>query len=386
MAWPLTAEQETLRDTVRQFAQAELAPTAAARDEAEQFDMALVKPLAELGLMGLTVDPALGGSGLSMLSAALAIEELAAADASVALSVAAHNGLCLGHLSHAASPAQKQTYITRLTSGACLGAWALTEPSSGSDAGSLKARAVRDGGEWVLNGTKMFITNGATAEIFVILVSTDPAAGNRGITAFIVESRDRGFQVGRKLKKMGMKASDTTELVLKDLRLPDGRRLGAVNEGFRDVLGVLDRGRIGVGALALGIGRAAFDAAREYAGQRKQFGQELREFEAIQFMLADMATDLTAARGLIERAALAVDRARSEGETGQPVRMWCSMAKLYASEAASRVCNRALQIHGGYGYTREFPVERYLRDAKLCEIGEGTSEVQRLVIAKQLFR
>lgn len=384
MTWPLTPEQEALRDTVRQFAQTELAPTAAARDEAEAFDPALIKPLADLGLLGLPVDPQYGGSGLDMLSIAVVMEEIAAADASVALTVAAHNGLCLSHLSKAASVAQKKQYLPRLTDGSCLGAWALTEPSSGSDAGSLKAQAVRDGGDWILNGAKMFITNGTLAEVFVILVSTDPAAGNRGITAFIVERADKGFSVGRKLKKMGMKASDTNELIMTDLRLPDSRRVGEMGGAFRDVLSILDKGRISIGSLALGIARAACEAAVAYAGQRKQFGQELREFEAIQFMVADMATQIEAARGLIERAAMDVNRAEDQG--GNPDRKLCSMAKLFASETASRVCNLALQIHGGYGYTREFPVERYLRDAKLCEIGEGTSEIQRLVIAKQVLR
>jgi alkylation response protein AidB-like acyl-CoA dehydrogenase len=309
----------------------------------------------------------------------VALEEVARADGSVGLTMASHNSLCTGHILLAGTEAQKKKYLPRLASGKSLGAWGLTEPGSGSDAGAARARAERKGDGWVLSGTKTFITQGSVGEIYVVLASSSPEKKAKGLTAFVIERGTPGFRTGKRIEKMGLHASDTTELVLEDVELPDEQRLGAVDGGFFDTLRILDRGRIGIGAWALGIGRAALEAARKYAKERVQFGKAIAEFQAVQHMLADMATELEAARLLIWRAAWMQDR-------GKRTTRESSIAKYYAARASMRACNSALQIHGGYGYTREFDVERYLRDAKLAEIGEGTNEVQKMVIAREILK
>jgi alkylation response protein AidB-like acyl-CoA dehydrogenase len=320
-----------------------------------------------------------GGAGMTFMDYVVALEEVARADASVGLTMASHNSLCTGHIYLAGNEAQRRKYLPRLASGQVLGGWGLTEPGSGSDSGAARARAVRTGDGWTLSGSKTFITQGSVGEIFVVLASTAPELKQRGLTAFIVERGVAGFRTGRKIEKMGLHASDTTEIVLEDVRLSDEQRLGEINRGFFDTLQILDKGRIGIGAWAVGIGRAAFEASCKYAKERVQFGKPIADFQAIQHMLADMATELDAARLLVWRGAWMQDRnLRTTRES--------SVAKYYAARATMRACNNAIQIHGGYGYTREFEVERYLRDAKLAEIGEGTNEVQKMVIARELLK
>ncbi len=309
----------------------------------------------------------------------VALEEVAHADASVGLTMASHNSLCTGHIFLAATEDQRRRYLPRLASGKVLGGWGLTEPGSGSDAGAAISRADRRGDKWLLNGTKTFITQGSVGGIYVVLASTSPEKKAKGLTAFIIERGTPGFRTGRRIEKLGLHASDTTELVMEDVELPDEQRLGEINHGFFDTLKILDRGRIGIGAWAVGIGRAALEASRRYAKERVQFGKAIAEFQAIQLMLADMATELDAARLLVWRAAWMQDKKlRTTLESSE--------AKYYAARASMRACNNAIQIHGGYGYTREFDVERYLRDAKLAEIGEGTNEVQKMVIAREILK
>lgn len=375
----LTEDLRVLQKTVRDFAAAEIAPHSKTWDEEERFPHELIPKLGELGLLGMSVPERYGGAGMSMQAISLVVEELAAVDGSVAITVASHNGLGCSHIVHFASEEQKQKYLPDLASGKKLGAWALTEPGSGSDAAGAKTRAERlPDGSWSLTGTKTFITQGSVGGTFTIIAVTSPEKKQHGMTAFIVEKGTPGFRAGRVLEKMGLHASDTAELILDDVRLPDSQRLGQVDHGFIDTLRILDRGRITIASMALGLGQGAHDAALRYAKERKQFGKSLSEFQAIQNMLATSAMELDAARLLIRRAAWMCDQ-------GQRISLAASMAKLYAAQAAMRVCDRAVQIHGGYGYTREFPVERAMRDCKLCEIGEGTNEVQRLVISRELL-
>lgn len=370
--------EKILRATVREFARKEIQPHARKWDEAETFPSALIPKLAELGLMGMRVPEALGGAGMSTSDVAIVIEELARVDGAIALTVAAHNGLCTGHILLAGNDSQKQKYIPNLATGKWLGAWGLTEPSSGSDAAGAKTRAIKKGNNWILNGSKTFITQGSVAQVYVIIASTSPEKKQRGLTAFIVEKGAPGFTVGKHIEKMGCHASDTSELNFADVEVPDENRLGPVDHGFIDTLEILDKGRISIASMALGLGAGALEAARAYARERKQFGRAIAENQAIQFMLADSATELEAARLLIRRAAWLQDHGRRSTYES-------STAKLWTAQAAMRACDRAIQIHGGYGYTREFPVERALRDCKLCEIGEGTNEVQRMVIARHLI-
>lgn len=374
----LSPLHNTVRTTARGFAAAEIAPFAAQWDEQEQLPKPLFAKLGALGFLGIRLSEQYGGAGLDVLAYALVVEELARADGSVALTVASHNGLGSSHLAAFGSEAQKQRYLPRLASGEMLGAWALTEPGAGSDAASLTTRAERVGAGWRLNGSKQFITQGSIGGVCVLLASTDPAAGKHGITAFAVEQGTLGFSASSHLKKLGCRASDTAELSLVDVQLSDEQRIGELGHGYLDALQILDCGRISIAAMALGLGEGALAMAQRYAQERRQFGKALAEFQAIQWKIADSRMELDAARMLTWRAAWLADQGRSYAKEA-------SMAKLYASEAASRVCNRALQVHGGYGYTREYAVERHLRDAKLCEIGEGTSEIQRLVIAKHLL-
>lgn len=379
MNFDLNEEQLMLQQTIRDFVEKEVKPKAKEWDEKEEVPLSVVKKLGELGIMGMSVDPKYGGSGLDPISIALVIEELAKGDGSLALTVAAHSGLACGHIATFGSEEQKKKYLPDIASGKKLGGWALTEPGSGSDASAMKTKAVKDGDHWVLNGTKMFITHATIGETFTLLASTEPEKKQKGITAFIIEKGDKGFKAGKKLEKMGMRSSDTGELILEDVRIPDSRRLGEVNHGFINTLMMLDKGRISIAALSLGLAQGAFEESLKYVNQRETFGKLLKDHEVVQFMIADMKVEIDAARLLIYRAA-------SLAAQGKSFISEASAAKLFASEMAMRVCSKAIQIHGGYGYTREFPVERMLRDAKLCEIGEGTSEVQRLVISRELLK
>jgi len=374
----LSDEQELLKRTVREFAESELAPHSREWDEKQEFPREVFTKLGELGLMGVVWPAEYGGSGLDTLDYAVVMEELARVDAGVALSVAAHNSLCSGHIFLAGSDEQKQKYLAPLARGEKVGCWGLTENSAGSDAGGTRTTAVRDGGEWVINGSKTFITNGRIADTAVIMAVTDRGQGKKGISAFVVERGTRGFRAGKKEDKLGVRSSDTSELVFEDCRVPAGNLLGREGHGFLDSLRILDRGRIGIAAFSLGIAQASLEASIRYAKGRRQFGHAIAEFQAIQFKIADMAMQVDAARLLTWRAAHLRDRGREH--TAQS-----SMAKLFASEAAVHAALDAIQIHGGYGYVKDYPVERYLRDAKLGTIGEGTSEVQRLVIARELL-
>ena len=374
----LTDEQEQLRKEIRDFAASEIAPHVMRWDEASEFPVEVVKKLGEMGLMGAIFPLELGGSGLGYVDYALAVEELSAVDGSIGIIVASHNSLCTNHIFVAGNEEQKQKYIPQLASGKWLGAWGLTEPGSGSDAGSARTTAVRKGDSWVLNGNKTFITNGQYADVSVIIAVTDKSKGTRGLSAFVVEKGTAGFRSGKKENKLGLRASDTSELIFEDCVIPAENLLGKEGEGFIDSMRILDGGRISIAALSLGIGRGAFDAARRYVQQRHQFGKAISEFQGIQWKLADMATQLDAARLLTLRAAVMKD-------AGQKTTLESSMAKLMASEVAVKVCDEAVQLHGGYGFIKDYPVEKFYRDVKLCTIGEGTSEIQRLIIAREIL-
>jgi alkylation response protein AidB-like acyl-CoA dehydrogenase len=378
MDFELPETHRTIRSMAREFAQAEIAPHAARWDEHEEFPRALIPKLGKLGFLGIQIDPEYGGSGLDTLAYAVIVEEISRADGAMGLTVASHNGLGSSHIAQFGNEEQRRRYLPKLATGEWLGAWALTEPGSGSDAASLATRAEWKQNEWVLNGTKMFITQGSVAGVTVVLASSNRDAKHRGITAFAVETGAKGFTSLKLRGKFGVRASDTAELLLQDVRLPDSARVGIEGAGFTDAMSILDKGRISIGAMALGLGEAALEAGLTYAKERKQFGHPIADFQGIQWMLADSRTELDAARLLLWRAANLADR-------GEPFTLEASMAKLYASEAASRVCDRAMQIHGGYGYMKTFPIERYVRDVRLCRIGEGTSEVQRRVIARALI-
>jgi len=379
MNFDLSDEQRILQQAVREFCAREIIPNAARWDREEHFPHEIIPAMGEMGLLGMQIPEEYGGAGMKFVDYVVAMEEVARADASVGLTMASHNSLCTGHIYLAGNEEQRRKYLPRLARGEVLGGWGLTEPNSGSDAGAAQARAVRTADGWSLTGTKTFITQGSVGGIYVILASTEPALAQKGLTAFIVERGTPGFRTGRRIEKMGLHASDTTELVLEDVQVPDSQRLGGINQGFFDTLKILDKGRIGIGAWAVGIGRAAFEASRKYAKERVQFGKPIAEFQAVQHMLADMATELDAARLLVWRAAGLQDH-------GQRTTKASSIAKYYAARATMRVCTNAIQIHGGYGYSREFDVERYMRDAKLGEIGEGTNEVQKMVIARELLQ
>ena len=378
MDFSLSDEQELLKKTVREFAESELAPHTREWDEKQEFPREVFTKLGALGLMGVVWPAEYGGSGLDTLDYAVVMEELARVDAGVALSVAAHNSLSSGHIFLAGSDEQKRKYLTPLARGEKIGCWGLTENSAGSDAGGTRTTAVRDGNDWVINGSKTFITNGRVADTAVIMAVTDRTQGKKGISAFVVERGTRGFRAGKKEDKLGVRSSDTSELVFEDWRVPAGNLLGKEGHGFLDSLRILDRGRIGIAAFSLGIAQASLEASIRYAKGRRQFGHAIAEFQAIQFKIADMAMQVDAARLLTWRAAHLRD-------SGREHTVQSSMAKLFASEVAVQAALDAIQIHGGYGYIKEYPVERYLRDAKLGTIGEGTSEVQRLVIARELL-
>ena len=379
MEFELNEDQQQIKQSIREFAEAELRPHVMEWDEAAHFPVDLRPKFAEVGLMGVLIPEEHGGSGLGYVEYATIIDELARVDPSIALAIAAHNSLGVGHIFIAGSDAQKDKYLTPLAKGEHFAAWGLTEPSSGSDAISMKTTAVRRDGGWVLNGSKNFITNATFAETTVALAITDRAAGSHGISAFIIECGTKGFSVAKKENKVGMRASDTASLVFDDCFVPNANLMGAPGQGFIQAMKVLDGGRISIAALAVGIAQGAYEAALKYSRERHQFGRPIAEFQAIQFKLADMATQVDAARLLTYRAAAMKD-------AGKPTTKESSMAKLYASEVGVRVAEECVQIHGGYGYIKDYPAEKYWRDSKLCTIGEGTSEIQRTVIARQILR
>jgi len=376
----LPESHQILRASVRDFCEREVKPHARQWDAAERFPSEIVPKLAELGLLGIRIPEQYGGAGMDMLAYAIAIEECARVDGSLALTVASHNGLGTGHIVAFGSEQQKQKYLPRAAAGQWLAAWALTEPGSGSDAAALKTTARREDGEWVINGTKMFITQGSVGGFCVVLARTNfDVPPQQGITAFVVETDTAGYLASEKLEKYGCRSSDTALVTLDGVRVSDQQRLGQVDSGFRDTMRILDSGRVSIAAMALGLGRGALEMALSYAKERSAFGQPIADFQGVRWMLADAKMNLDAAELLIHRAAWKADQ-------GERFTQEASIAKLFASEAATPVCNDCLQIHGGYGYMREFDIERHLRDVKHCEIGEGTSQVQRLVISKHLLR
>ncbi len=379
MNFQLNDEQLHLKKTVREFAEREIAPHVMEWDEASQFPLATIKELGKLGLMGIIFPPEYGGSGMGYIEYSTAVEELSRVDGSVGIIVAAHTSLCSNHIYIAGNEAQKKKYLSLLATGEYIGAWGLTEPSAGSDAGSARMTAAKAKGGWVLNGNKTFITNGQYADTLVVIAVTDRAAHTHGLSAFIVEKDTKGFRAGKKENKLGLRASDTSELIFEDCFVPSENLLGAEGQGFVDSMRVLDGGRISIAALALGMAQGAYEAALKYSKQRQQFGKLISDFQAIQWKLADMATEIDAARLLNHRAA-------SMKDAGMKTTLESSMSKLFASEVAVRCANEGVQIHGGYGFIKDYPAEKFYRDVKLCTIGEGTSEIQRMVIARQLLK
>ncbi len=379
MDFELNEEQQQIKQSIREFAEAELGPHVMEWDEAQRFPLELLPKFAELGIMGIIFPEEYGGAGMGYIEYSVIIEELARVDPSIALAIAAHNSLGGNHIFIAGSEEQRKKYLTPLARGEYFGAWGLTEPSSGSDASSMRTTAVRRNGGWVLNGSKNFITNAKFAGTTVALAISDRTAGSHGISAFVVEKETPGFSIAKKENKLGMRASDTAALVFDDCFVPDSNLLGEAGQGFIQAMKVLDGGRISIAALAVGIAQGAYEAALRYAKERHQFGKPIAEFQAIQFKLADMAVQIDAARLLTYRAAVLKNQ-------GKIVTRESSIAKLYASEIAVRVAEESVQVHGGYGYIKDYPAEKFWRDSKLCTIGEGTSEVQRTVIARQLLK
>jgi alkylation response protein AidB-like acyl-CoA dehydrogenase len=374
----LTEQQQLLRQSVREFAEREIRPHVREWDDAQHFPMELLPALGALGLMGIQFDEAYGGAGMSAVEYCICIEELARVDPSIALSVAAHNGLGAAHVAMFGSEAQKQRFLVPMTTGRVVSAWGLTEPGSGSDAAAMRTTAVRDGDGWILNGSKAFITHGQSAQTMVAMAVTDREKGARGISAFIIERGTPGFLVGKKEDKLGMRASETAEVIFQDCRIPADHLIGEAGEGFIQTLQVLDAGRIGIAALAVGLAQGAYETARQYASQRRQFGRSIDGFQSIRWKLLDTATRVESARLLTYRSAWMNDQ-------GQRTTLESSMAKLFSSEAAVRAAEDAVQILGGYGFVKDYAAEKFFRDVKLTTIGEGTSEVQRLVIARQLL-
>lgn len=379
MDFSLNEEQKMIRDMARTFAQKEVAPTAAELDLKGEFPSRHLPKMAELGLMGMMVPTEWGGSGLDTLSYVLALEEISAACASTAVTMSVNNSLYCGPIVKFGNDAQKERYVTPFASGQKLGAYAISEPGTGSDAANQQTTAILKGDKWILNGRKNFITNGPHADAMIIFAMSDKEKRHKGISAFIVEKNFPGFAVGKVEKKLGICASSTSEIILDNCEVPAANLLGQVGQGFTVAMNTLDSGRIGIGTQAVGIARAAYEAARKYSTEREAFGKKIYEFGAIEGYLADMATDIDASRLLVHRAAWLKDQ-------GQPFGKEASMAKLFASETAMRVTDKAIQVHGGYGYIKEYPVERHYRDAKITEIYEGTSEIQRLVICRHVIK
>ncbi|HEV7902784.1 MAG TPA: acyl-CoA dehydrogenase family protein [Pyrinomonadaceae bacterium] len=378
MDFELNEEQRQVKMSVREFAEGEIAPHVREWDEQQHFPSELMPKLAELGLLGVIFPEKYGGAGMGYVEYATIIEELSRVDGSVGISVAAHNSLCSNHIYMFGTEEQKQKYLVPLAQGKQLGAWGLTEAGAGSDASGTRTTAVKKNGGWVVNGSKNFITHAIHGDVCVAVASTDRAMRSKGITAFIFEKGMRGFMPGKKEDKLGLRASETASVIFEDCFISDGQRLGPEGLGFIQAMQILDGGRISIAALAVGIAQGAYESALKYSKERQQFGKPISEFQAIQFKLADMATQIDAARLLMYRAAYLKDK-------GRKVTKESSMAKLYASEISVKVCEEAIQIHGGYGYTKDYPPEKYWRDSKLCTIGEGTSEIQRMIIARQLL-
>jgi hypothetical protein len=385
LEFSLSDEQQRLRRTVREFAEGEIAPHVMEWDEASQFPSEIIPKLAEMGFLGVIFPEECGGAGMGYLEYAIIIEELSRVDGSVGIIVAAHNSLCTNHIFKVGTEEQKRKYVVPLAQGKKLGCWSLTEPEAGSDAGGTRTLAVKKDGGWVINGAKTFTTNGRHADVCVAMAVTDIGKKHHGISAFIIEKGTPGFRPGKKENKLGMRASDTSEVVFTDCHVPAENLLGRDGEGFVNSLQILDGGRISIASLGLGMAQGAYECSVRYAKQRKQFGKTISEFQAIQFKLADMAVQIDAARLLTYRAAWLADRAIAAGDNDSRITRESSMAKLYAGEVAVRVANEAVQIHGGYGFTKDYPAEKFYRDVKLCTIGEGTSEIQRLVIARQVL-
>jgi hypothetical protein len=379
MDFTLPEHVEALREEVRKFAEKEIRPHLMEWDEAKTFPMAVMKQLGEMGMMGIIFPEQYGGAGMGYLEYAVIVEELSRVDGSVGISVAAHNSLCSNHIYAMGTEAQKQKYLVPLASGKVIGAWGLTEPEAGSDAGALRTVARKEGSHWIINGTKNFITHATVGELAVVMARTRPGHGGDGISAFILEKGMNGFRAGKQENKLGLRASDTSELIMEDVKVPEENLLGEEGVGFKQAMKTLDGGRISIGALGLGMAQGAFEASVKYAKARHTFGKPISEHQGIQFKLADMQVQIEAARLLIHKAANLKDQ-------GLPYGKAASMAKLYSSEVACRVADEAIQIHGGYGYIKDYPVEKFYRDVKLCTIGEGTSEIQRMVIARHLLR
>ena len=379
MEFELNEDLQMLRKTVREFAEAEIRPHVMEWDEAQEFPRDAMKQLGELGLLGILVPEEHGGAGLGYMEYAIAVEELSRVCGSVGISVAAHNGLGTNHIYRFGDEGQRKRWVPKLASGEWIAGWSLTEPTAGSDAGGTRTTAKQDGNDWILNGAKTFCTHGSVGDVIVVFAVTDPDKGKHGISAFAIEQGHPGFRPGKKENKMGLRASDTSEVIMEDCRVSNDQLIGERGEGFIDAMKILDGGRISIGALAQGMARGAYEAALGYSKEREQFGKPISAFQAIQFMLADMATKLDAAELLLYRAAWMKDR-------GMNTTKHSAMAKLYTSETGVEVADKALQIFGGYGYVKDFPAEKYYRDMKLCTIGEGTSEIQRVVIAREILR
>lgn len=377
LSFELSEDHQMIRDTVRDFAERHIAPEAIERDQKKEFPQEIINMLADQGLLGIYHNEEYGGAGFDTVSFCLALEEIARWDASIALTVASHTSLASGHIALAGNHRQKKRYLTPLAKGEKLGGWCLTEPGTGSDASNLSTTAAKKDGYWILNGTKTFITQGSVGQIYVVLAKTDLDKGTKGISAFIVEREWDGVQPGKPIHKLGMNTSDTAEVVFENVKVPEENRLGELNKAFVDTMKVLDGGRIGIGAISVGIARGALEESIQYAKERKQFGKPIGDFQAIEHKIVNMATEIDAARLLVHRAAKCKDLEK-------PFTKEASMAKLFASEMAERAALEAVQIHGGYGYTKEYHVERFLRDVKLMTIGEGTSEIQRLILAREI--
>ncbi len=378
MDFKLTPENEQVRELARSFAQTEIKPVVMKYDEAQEFPFEVIRKLGELGFMGVTFPEKYGGAGLTYVDYCSIVEEISRVDPSVGLSVAAHNGLCTSHIYNFAGEELKLKYLPDLASGRKVGAWGLTEPASGSDSGAMRTAAVRNGDYYVLNGTKQFTTHGSVGETIVAMALTDPSKRKKGISAFILEKGTPGFSVGRKENKLGMRASDTSTMIFQDVRVPKDNLIGAEGEGFKQALQILDAGRIGIAALAVGVAQGALDASVKYAKERVQFGKAIAEFQAIQWKISEMATKIEAARILTYKAAYLKDHRKD-------ITLAAATAKYFASEAAVKCTEEAIQIHGGYGFIKDFPVEKFYRDVKLLTIGEGTSEVQKMVIARKIL-
>ena len=371
--------QFMIAQSIKDFAEKNIRPFIMEWDEAQIFPIDLFKKLGEMGFMGILVPVELGGSGLGYHEYVTIIEELSKVDPSIGLSVAAHNSLCTNHILTFGNEEQKKKWIPKLASGEHIGAWGLTEHNTGSDAGGMNTTAIKDGDHWIINGAKNFITHAISGDISVVIVRTGEKGDSKGMTAFVFEKGMQGFTSGKKENKLGMRASETAELIFDNCRIPDANRLGEIGQGFIQSMKILDGGRISIGALSLGIAKGAYEASLKYSKERHQFGKAISEFQGISFKLADMATEIEASELLIHKAAYLK-------EQNKPVTTAGAMAKMYASEMCCKVANEAIQIHGGYGYTKDFPVEKFYRDAKLCTIGEGTTEIQKVVISRNLLR